>query len=89
MKYYPVFWDIKDKKCVVVGGGDVALRKIRRLRDCGAEVLVVSPQLAPELIAMKAEEVIEHVFDQYDVQYLEGAVLVIGATDDEKTKEYR
>jgi len=85
VKYYPVFWDIKDKKCVVVGGGDVALRKIRRLRDCGAKVLVISPQLAPELIAMKAEEVIEHVFDQYDVQYLEGAVLVIGATDDEKT----
>jgi precorrin-2 dehydrogenase / sirohydrochlorin ferrochelatase len=85
VKYYPVFWDIKDKKCVVVGGGDVALRKIRRLRDCGAVVLVVSPQLTPELIAMKAEDMIEHVFDQYDVQYLEGAVLVIGATDDEKT----
>lgn len=85
MKYYPVFWDIKDKKCIVVGGGDVALRKVRRLRDCGAKVLVVSPQLTPELIAMKAEDVIEHVFDQYDVRYLEGAVLVIGATDDEKT----
>jgi precorrin-2 dehydrogenase/sirohydrochlorin ferrochelatase len=85
VKYYPVFWDIKDKKCIVVGGGDVALRKVRRLRDCGAKVLVVSPQLTPELIAMKAEDVIEHVFDQYDVRYLEGAVLVIGATDDEKT----
>jgi precorrin-2 dehydrogenase/sirohydrochlorin ferrochelatase len=85
VKYYPVFWDIKDKKCIVVGGGDVALRKVRRLWDCGAKVLVVSPQLTPELIAMKAEDVIEHVFDQYDVRYLEGAVLVIGATDDEMT----
>jgi precorrin-2 dehydrogenase / sirohydrochlorin ferrochelatase len=85
VKYYPVFWDIKDKKCIVVGGGDVAWRKIRRLRDCGAAVLVISPELTPELTAMKAEDEIQHVFDQYDPQYLEGAVLVIGATDDEKT----
>jgi precorrin-2 dehydrogenase / sirohydrochlorin ferrochelatase len=84
VKYYPVFWDIRDKKCVVVGGGEVALRKIRRLQDCGANVFVVSPQLTPELSVMKAEGAIEHVFDQYAAQYLEGAVLIIGATDDEK-----
>jgi precorrin-2 dehydrogenase / sirohydrochlorin ferrochelatase len=84
VKYYPVFWDIKDKKCVVVGGGDVAARKIKRLHDCGAEIIVISPQLVPELAVMKAEDIIKHVPAKYDARYLDGAVLVIGATDDEK-----
>jgi len=85
LKYYPVFLDICGKKCVVAGGGEVAARKVTRLLDCGAQVLVVSPQLTPELTALKAESAIEHVAAGYDIQFIEGAVLIIGATDDEKT----
>ena len=84
MKYYPVFWDITGKKCVVVGGGEVAARKIERLLDCGANVCVVSPDLNPELDHLKQERRIEHFADEYNVAYLQGATLVIGATDDEK-----
>ena len=85
MKYYPVFLDVWGKKCVVAGGGEVAARKVARLLDCGAKVLVVSPQLTPELNALKAERALEHVAAEYNIQYIEGAVLIIGATDDEKT----
>jgi precorrin-2 dehydrogenase/sirohydrochlorin ferrochelatase len=85
MKYYPVFWDIQDKRCVVVGGGDVSLRKVKRLLDCGAKISVVSPKLVPELISLKAENAIEHIAADYDVRYMEEAALIIGATDDEKT----
>lgn len=85
MKYYPVFLDISDKKCMVVGGGDVAARKVARLLACGAKIFVVSPELTPELTELKARNVIEHVAARYDIQYLEGAVLIIGATDDDKT----
>jgi precorrin-2 dehydrogenase/sirohydrochlorin ferrochelatase len=85
MKYYPVFWDVQGKKCVVVGGGDVAERKVSRLLDCGAEVIVISPQLTPELISLKAENAIEHIAAGYDIRYIEKAALIIGATDDEKT----
>lgn len=85
MKYYPVFWDITEKKCVVIGGGEVAARKIARLLDCGAKVRVVSPQLVPELAALKKDRRIEHIDDEYAGEYLYGAMLVIGATDDEKT----
>ena len=85
VKYYPVFWDIRNKKCVVVGGGDVAARKIKRLLDCGANIFVVSPQLTSELVTLKAENLIVHIAGNYEAHYLEGAVLVIGATDDEKT----
>ena len=85
MKYYPVFWDITGKKCVVVGGGEVAARKVERLLDCGAEVCIVSPELVPELAAMEKDRRIEHIPDEYAIEYLKGATLIIGATDDEKT----
>ncbi len=84
MNYYPIFLDIAGKKCVVVGGGDVAARKVKRLFESGAKVFVVSPELTPELIALKVRKAIEHVSARYDVQHLEGAVLIIGATDDDK-----
>lgn len=76
--------DIAGKKCVVVGGGDVAARKIARLLDCGARVCVVSPNLVPELEKLKKDRLIEHIQDEYRADYLNDAALVIGATDDEK-----
>jgi precorrin-2 dehydrogenase / sirohydrochlorin ferrochelatase len=85
MKYYPVFWNIRDKRCIVVGGGEVAFRKVKRLLDYGAQVSVVSPKLVAELTSLKAENAIEHIAVAYDIQYIEKAVLIIGATDDEKT----
>ena len=84
MRYYPIFLAISGKKCVVVGGGDVAARKVKRLFNCGAKVLVVSPELKPELIALKDKNAIVHVASVYNVQYIENAVLIIGATDDDK-----
>lgn len=87
MKYYPIFLDIAGKKCVVVGGGDVAARKVKRLSDCGAKVFVVSPELTPELATLKAGNGIEHIATHYDIQHLAGAVLIIGATDNDKINE--
>ena len=85
MKYYPVFLDIADKKCVVVGGGEVAARKVLRLLDCGAKVSVVSPQLNAELTALKDADRISYNACEYLSEFISGAALVIGATDDEKT----
>ena len=85
MKYYPVFLDILGKKCVVIGGGEVAARKVNRLLNCGAKVFVVSPKLTPELITLKAQNAIEYIAADYNIQYIGGAALIIGATDDEKT----
>jgi precorrin-2 dehydrogenase / sirohydrochlorin ferrochelatase len=84
VKYYPVFWDVQDKKCVVVGGGEVAARKVKRLLACGAAVSVVSPQLSPEFISLKAEKAIEHIAADYNARYIAGAALIIGATDNEE-----
>ena len=85
MKYYPIFLDIREKKCVVVGGGEVAVRKVERLLDCGAKVFVISPKLSPALATLKEEGVIHHIAIKYTGDLIDGAALVIGATDDEKT----
>ena len=58
LKYYPVFWNIADKKCVVVGGGEVAERKVKKLLESGAKVFVISPQLTPELTRLNGKKII-------------------------------
>jgi len=85
LKYYPIFLDIKDKKCVIVGGGEVAARKAERLLDCGAKVFIISPGLTQELAGLKEKKVISHIAAQYSGDLIDGAALIIGATDDEKT----
>ncbi|MGD1153277.1 MAG: bifunctional precorrin-2 dehydrogenase/sirohydrochlorin ferrochelatase [Syntrophales bacterium] len=81
MKYYPLFLDITDRRCVVVGGGDVAERKVGRLLDFGASVIVVGKALTPGLETMKKEGRINHIDADYDKAFINDAFLVIGATD--------
>ncbi len=87
MKYYPVCLDVSGRRCVVIGGGEVAERKARRLMNCGAEVLVVSEFLSPVLQAMKAEGRISHIRAEYSRDLIDGAFLVIGATDRAEVNE--
>ncbi len=81
MKFYPAFVNIKGRRCVVVGGGRVAERKVLSLLQCGAEVAVVSPRLTEGLKALKEEGAVEHIERRYRSGDLEGAFLVICATD--------
>ena len=50
MAYFPMFIDIEKKKCLVAGGGTVALRKVRVLLDFGAQVMVVAPQIDSQIL---------------------------------------
>ncbi|MDO8885938.1 bifunctional precorrin-2 dehydrogenase/sirohydrochlorin ferrochelatase [Candidatus Oleimmundimicrobium sp.] len=81
MTYYPVYLNLKNKKCVVVGGGNVAERKVLALIDCGAKVTVISPKLTKLLERLKSEGKIEHIGREYEKGDLKGAFVVIGATD--------
>jgi precorrin-2 dehydrogenase/sirohydrochlorin ferrochelatase len=83
MRYYPVFIDIIDKSCLVVGGGQVGTRKVLTLLDCGARVTVVSAAVTPELQALADQQKITLRLDNYRTADLDGMFLVIGATDDE------
>jgi precorrin-2 dehydrogenase/sirohydrochlorin ferrochelatase len=80
--YYPVFLNISGRKCVVVGGGQVALRKVRGLLECGADVRVVSPDLCAELDRLAEDGEITVLRGPYRKDVLEGSLLAIAATDD-------
>ena len=49
MKYYPIHLDIRNRRCLVIGGGSVGTRKVGILLRCGAKVTVVSPDVSPAL----------------------------------------
>ena len=49
MRYFPIFVDLKDRRVVVVGGGEEATRKIRLLLKTEATIEVIAPELHPEL----------------------------------------
>ncbi len=85
MSYYPVFLDIKGKRCVVVGGGTVALRKVEMLLDHEAKVTVISPHLCDEL--EKLEKKVEIARREYQSGDIEGAFVVVAATDDPAINE--
>jgi precorrin-2 dehydrogenase/sirohydrochlorin ferrochelatase len=75
---YPVNLVIKGRRCVVVGGGAVAARKVEGLVAAGAEVVVVAPQIC-EAVRAWGVELVERPYQRGD---LEGAWLAIAATDD-------
>jgi precorrin-2 dehydrogenase/sirohydrochlorin ferrochelatase len=79
-KYLPINLNVNRKKCLVVGGGKVAERKVKNLLICGAKVVVVSPELSP---ALKRKR-IRWVKARYAKKYLAGTYLVIAATNDHK-----
>jgi precorrin-2 dehydrogenase/sirohydrochlorin ferrochelatase len=83
MRYYPVNLDIKDRKCLVVGGGDVGTRKVMTLLECMASVTVVSPDASEKLLKLAGSDMITLVKRSYIESDLEGMFLVICATDNE------
>ena len=85
MDYFPIFMNLRDQHCLVVGGGSVARRKAEALAKSGARIRLVAPQVNADLLEMAAAggfEVHQRPFQPAD---LEGVVLAIAATDDEQT----
>jgi precorrin-2 dehydrogenase/sirohydrochlorin ferrochelatase len=74
---YPIFLDLSGRRCVVVGGGEVASRKARKLLQARAEVVVISPEITPELGSV-AVEVHRRLYEEGD---LDNAYLAFAATD--------
>jgi uroporphyrin-III C-methyltransferase / precorrin-2 dehydrogenase / sirohydrochlorin ferrochelatase len=81
MEYFPIFLDLKNKPCTVIGGGEVAFRKITLLRKAGAAVTVVAPELCAALQALAEAGAISHKAQAYTPDTLDGAHLVIAATN--------
>jgi precorrin-2 dehydrogenase/sirohydrochlorin ferrochelatase len=83
MGYYPILLDLADKPCVVVGGGEVATRKVEGLLSCGAKVRVVAPEITRKLQELVDTDRIVWISRPYLSGDLRQAWLVIGATNDE------
>jgi precorrin-2 dehydrogenase/sirohydrochlorin ferrochelatase len=81
---YTISLDLFQKDCLVVGGGQVAERKVRSLLECGARVKVISPEITPGLGKLAAEGLILCREGFYQDSDLTGVFLVIGATDREE-----
>lgn len=83
MESLPIFMRIKGARCVVIGGGDVATRKVTMLLKADAAVEVIAPDLCDALKEQALATEIKHVQATFDASQLAGATLVIAATDDE------
>ena len=81
-RYYPINLLLKDKRCLVIGTGGVAERKARRLLGCGAKVLVIGPEAAPNIIALAKAKKIIYKKRRFHLKDLRGAYLVIAASSD-------
>jgi len=79
MDFLPIFMNVKDRSCLIVGGGEVAQRKASVLLDTGAMVKVVAPEISGAFANMPD---VECVIDRFQPGHLDGAVLAIAATDD-------
>jgi siroheme synthase-like protein len=73
---------LSGRRCLVVGGGEVALEKVEGLLACDAGVIVVSPRVHPELVQLALEGSIRWESREYGDGDLDGCLLAIAATDD-------
>jgi precorrin-2 dehydrogenase/sirohydrochlorin ferrochelatase len=78
---------LDDRRCVVVGGGGVAARKVASLLECGARVVVISPELCAALEERVAAGEIEVARRPFEPEDVKGAVLAIASTDDTGVNE--
>jgi uroporphyrin-III C-methyltransferase/precorrin-2 dehydrogenase/sirohydrochlorin ferrochelatase len=80
MNYFPMFFDLTAQKVLVVGAGEVALRKVELLMRSGASVLLVAPEVHPELMSRAVAGSIRLAIREFVPEDLEGVRLVIVAT---------
>jgi precorrin-2 dehydrogenase / sirohydrochlorin ferrochelatase len=88
MTGYPItLVGLEETRCVVVGGGQIAARKVAALREAGARPQVISPVVCERLQRQAEADEIELIQRRYQAGDLEGAWLVVAATDDPATNE--
>ena len=84
---YPIFLNLRNRKCVVVGGGTVAGRKVPGLLAAGARVSVIAPVVSESLEGLAADRRIQVVRRDFRQSDVDGAVLAFAATDARPTND--
>ena len=80
--YYPVYLAIKDRLCVIIGGGQIAEGKIASLLECGGNIRMIAPEVTEDVQDMADSGVLKLEKREYREGDLEGAFVAIAATDD-------
>lgn len=87
MKLYPLNLDIENKNCVVVGGGEVALRKIRGLLEAGAVVKVIAPKICAGVEELFQRGEVSLVREKFSAEMLGDEIILIAATNDKELNQ--
>ncbi|WBU49694.1 siroheme synthase CysG [Kosakonia pseudosacchari] len=87
MDHLPIFCQLRDRQCLLVGGGDVAERKARLLMDAGARLTVNALTFAPQFTVWAEEGMLTLVEGEFSETLLDACWLAIAATDDEAVNQ--
>ena len=82
LRFFPLGLDVRDRDCLVVGGGAVGTRKALTLAGAGAAVTVVAPAVTPELAERIADGNVQWREAAFEAAHVDGTLLVVAATDD-------
>ena len=74
--FYPVFLNLTGRRCIVIGGGQIAEGKISKLMDSGAKIVVISPDATPGIQSFSERGAIELQIRKYQTGDLSGACLL-------------
>ncbi|MBI0426431.1 siroheme synthase CysG [Psychrobacter sp. NG27] len=83
MNTFPLFFKLEDRKVLIVGGGEVALRKADLLSRAGACITILAPDISHELQALLTDDKHQFIYENYNKTYMVDARVIIAATDDE------
>ena len=81
MNHFPVFLDLKNRHCLIIGGGSVATRKVENLLNANAHIIVISPECSDDLAQLANENKITLIQREYEDADIIRAFLVVAATD--------
>jgi len=87
MQNYPIFVDLKNQPCLVIGGGEVAARKIRLQLSAGAKITVISPALGKTIQSEMLND-IHHISKEFSDDDISGYRLITAATNDSKVNRH-
>ena len=82
MDFLPLYFQLQDKPCIIIGGGSIALRKANLLHKSGATIDVVAHEVLPELQQLVASTGGSIRLGDYSTKDIDGKFLIIAATDD-------
>ena len=84
MKYYPIHIDLSNRRCLIVGGGIVAYRKLQRLLECSALVTVISPRFEPDFLTISTKKNLELIPKKVQKQDINDYFMIFATTSDKQ-----